>query len=67
MAEINKFQNEERDGCRSVLNKHKYANLSNYNSMGNREVTDYKQMSIELVQDKKFDLSQGSLSNNTII
>lgn len=31
MADINKFH-EDRDGCKSVLNKHKYANLSNYNS-----------------------------------
>ena len=28
MAEINKFF-EEREGCKSVLNKHKYNNLGN--------------------------------------
>jgi exosome complex RNA-binding protein Rrp42 (RNase PH superfamily) len=46
MADINKFH-EERDGCKSVMNKHKYANLSNYNSHLGRAIQDFRQISIQ--------------------
>ena len=37
MADVNKFQEEREEGCKSVMNKHKYASLSSLNSrqMGN--------------------------------